>query len=62
VRLRSDSVVRGMCSVRCAERVTRLPALRRENAVAEAGRIVGPVGILRVVGDLGPAAVALVVS
>jgi hypothetical protein len=52
--------MRGVRGIRCAEGVTGLPSLRCQDAMPEAGRIVGPCGVLRVVGDLGPAVVALI--
>jgi hypothetical protein len=37
-----------------------LPALRSQHALPEAGLIVGPGGVLGIIGDLGPAALGLV--
>lgn len=51
MRLRRSGVVRGMSGISRAEGFSRSPALLREDAVTEAGRIVGPGSILWVVRD-----------
>jgi hypothetical protein len=45
--------VGGVRGIRRAEGVARLPSLRGQYAVTEARRVIRPVGILRIIGDLG---------
>lgn len=49
--LRSGGVVRGVSGISRTEGRSRGPALLRENAVAEAGGVVGPGSVLWVVRD-----------
>lgn len=51
--VRSSGVMCLVGSVGCAEGCARRPALRSKDLVAEALGVVGPGGILWVVGDLG---------
>ena len=51
MRCRGSGVVRSVRSIGSTERITGSPALLGKNPVAKASGVVGPGGVLRVVGD-----------